>query len=507
MSENDNLYAVLRGAFPSDTEACCMELPDGSRLSYADIDTGSGRMAGMLRDLGVGRGDRVLVQVEKSPQAVLLYLGCLRAGAVFLPLNTAYKAREVEYFMGDATPRLAVCRPGDAAAFERLSAAGGGTRIETLGDGGDGSLMSRYADAPSDDMLAECARDDLAAILYTSGTTGRSKGAMLSHGNLSSNARVLHQLWGFGDGDVLIHALPIFHVHGLFIALHCSLLNGTPMIFQPRFDADAVIDAMPRATVLMGVPTFYVRLLDNPRFDRDSTRNMRLFVAGSAPLLPETFAAFETRTGHRILERYGMTEAGMITSNPLHGERVPGTVGYLLPGVSGRVADGDGNELPRGEVGVLEITGPNVFKGYWQMPEKTAGEFRDDGYFITGDNASMAEDGRISIVGRARDLVISGGYNVYPKEVELLIDVLPGVRESAVIGVPHPDFGEGVVAVVATDDPVTLDETAVIGALSNDLAAFKRPKRVFFTRELPRNTMGKVQKNRLREQYADAFSG
>ncbi len=505
MSQNENLYALLRGRFPADPDECCMELPDGSKISFADVDTGSGRMAGLLRNLGVEPGDRVLVQVDKSPEAVLLYLGCLRAGAVFLPLNSAYTAREVEYFIGDATPRLAVCRPGDQAAFEAMSAAGGGTRIETLGPAGDGSLMSLYARAPADDLLVARANDDLAAILYTSGTTGRSKGAMLSHGNLSSNALVLHEHWGFTPEDVLIHALPIFHVHGLFVALHCSLLNGTPMIFHTRFDADAVIDAMPRATVLMGVPTFYVRLLENPRFDRDATRNMRLFVAGSAPLLPETFAAFEARTGQRILERYGMTEAGMIVSNPLHGERLAGTVGYFLPGVTGRVADGDGNEVRRGEVGVLEIKGPNVFKGYWRMPEKTAEEFRADGHFITGDNATMAEDGRISIVGRAKDLVISGGYNVYPKEIELLIDVMPGVRESAVIGVPHPDFGEGVVAVVAVDEPAELDEAGVIDALSGSLAAFKRPKRVFFTRELPRNTMGKVQKNQLREQYAGTF--
>ncbi len=506
MNHNENLYAILKSHFPADDSACCMELSDGSQLTFGDVDARSGRMAGLLRALGVDVGDRVLVQVDKSPEAVMLYLGCLRAGAVFLPLNAAYTAREVEYFIGDATPSLAVCRPADATAFEALAAAGGGTRVQTLGANGDGTLMDRFADAPDDERVESRSHDDLAAILYTSGTTGRSKGAMLSHGNLSSNARVLHAHWGFTPDDVLIHALPIFHVHGLFVALHCSLLNGTRMIFQARFDADAVIDAMARATVLMGVPTFYVRLLENTRFDRHAVRRMRLFVAGSAPLLPDTFNAFEARTGHRILERYGMTEAGMITSNPLDGERLPGTVGYFLPGVSGRVADVDGNELPRGEVGVLEIKGPNVFRGYWCMPEKTAAEFRADGHFITGDNATMAADGRISIVGRAKDLVISGGYNVYPKEIELMIDVLPGVRESAVIGVPHPDFGEGVVAVISKQSSTALDEATVIDSLSGQLAAFKRPKRVFFTDELPRNTMGKVQKNTLRQKYADTFA-
>ncbi len=505
MSEDANLYTLLRGRFPADSEATCLELADGTCVSYGEIGARSGRLAGLLENLGVVPGDRVLVQVGKSPEAVVLYLACLRAGAIFLPLNTAYTAREVEYFLGDAEPRLVVCDPRAEAELAPL-AQQVNAMLLTLDTVGGGTLMGLDQEAPASDLVVPRAGDDLAAILYTSGTTGRSKGAMLSHDNLASNALVLHEYWGWRQGDVLIHALPIFHVHGLFVALHTALLNGSPMLWLEKFDADAIIARLPRATVLMGVPTFYVRLLEDPRLDRDLVSNMRLFVAGSAPLLEETFNGFEERTGHRILERYGMTEAGMITSNPYDGDRLAGTVGYFLPGVSGRVADEQGNEVARGEPGVLEIRGPNVFRGYWRMPEKTAEEFRADGHFITGDVATMAEDSRISIVGRAKDLVISGGYNVYPKEIELLIDAIPGVRESAVIGVPHPDFGEAVTAVVVPDGSTELDEAGVQSALAGELAKFKQPKRVYFVEELPRNTMGKVQKNQLREVYAATFT-
>jgi malonyl-CoA/methylmalonyl-CoA synthetase len=505
MSEDANLYTLLRGRFPADSEATCLELADGTCVSYGEIDARSGRLAGLLENLGVVPGDRVLVQVGKSPEAVVLYLACLRAGAIFLPLNTAYTAREVDYFLGDAEPRLVVCDPRAEAELAPL-AQQVNAMLLTLDTVGGGTLMGLDQEAPASDLVVPRAGDDLAAILYTSGTTGRSKGAMLSHANLASNALVLHEYWGWRQGDVLIHALPIFHVHGLFVALHTALLNGSPMLWLEKFDADAIIARLPRATVLMGVPTFYVRLLEDPRLDRDLVGNMRLFVAGSAPLLEETFNAFEERTGHRILERYGMTEAGMITSNPYDGDRLAGTVGYFLPGVSGRVADEQGNEVARGEPGVLEIRGPNVFRGYWRMPEKTAEEFRADGHFITGDVATMADDGRISIVGRAKDLVISGGYNVYPKEIELLIDAIPGVRESAVIGVPHPDFGEAVTAVVVRDGSTELDEARVQSALAGELAKFKQPKRVYFVEELPRNTMGKVQKNQLREVYAATYT-
>ncbi|MCB1878678.1 MAG: malonyl-CoA synthase [Gammaproteobacteria bacterium] len=502
---NGNLYTLFQSRFPTDPEACCFEKPDGSRVSYLETDRDSGRMAGVLRAAGVEPGDRVMVQVEKSVESALLYLACLRAGAVYLPLNTAYTVHEVAYFFEDAEPKLVVCSPQNRIGMAAMMNGRFGAQLHTLDGDATGSLMEALAQATEDDRITELDRDDLAAILYTSGTTGRSKGAMLSHDNLASNALALHQIWGWQESDVLIHALPIFHVHGLFVAIHCALLNGSPMLFLPKFDAGAILQRIPRATVLMGVPTFYTRLLERPELNRDLCANMRLFISGSAPLLAETFNEFEQRTGKRILERYGMTEAGMITSNPLIGERSAGSVGYFLPGVSGRVADDQGCEVARGTPGVLEITGPNVFKGYWRMPEKTATEFRADGYFITGDIASMTDDGRITIVGRAKDLIISGGFNVYPKEIELLIDEIDGVKESAVIGVPHPDFGEAVVAVLVADGSRLLTESDVIGQLAGRLAKFKQPKRVVLLPELPRNTMGKVQKNQLRELYKESF--
>jgi len=438
-----------------------------------------GGYAAALRARGARPGDRVLVQAEKSVEVALLYLACLRAGLICVPLNTAYTPAELAYFIADAEPAL-IFAPGhlDLAALEAPP-------------------------APFETVAGE--PDDLAAIIYTSGTTGRSKGAMLSHDNLASNALVLKDYWHWQSGDVLIHALPIYHVHGLFVALHGALLNGSTMLWHRGFDADAVLADLPRATILMGVPTFYVRLAAHPGLTRAAAAGMRLFVSGSAPLLDATFADFEAKTGHRILERYGMTEAGMICSNPYDGARLPGTVGYPLPGVAARVADETGAELPRGEPGVLEIKGPNLFKGYWRKPEKTAEEMRPDGYFITGDIATMAEDGRVAIVGRAKDLIIAGGLNIYPKEIELVLDALPGVVESAVIGVPHPDLGEAAVAVVVRGDPA-LDETAILAALA-DLARFKRPRRILFAESLPRNAMGKVQKAALRNAHRDLFGG
>ncbi|MCP5373700.1 MAG: malonyl-CoA synthase [Hyphomicrobiales bacterium] len=503
-----NLYDLFRSHFPQDPDALFLEVPDGQSVPYAALDGETGRLAALLDGLGVAAGDRVVVQVDKSPTAVLLYLACLRLGAVYVPLNTAYTADEVAYFLGDAGPRVFVCRPQDAERAQAVAAAAGVAHVLTLAADGGGTLAAGAAGLAPLDVVAERSCDDVAAILYTSGTTGRSKGAMLTLENLASNAQTLHALWGWVPGDVQLHALPIFHVHGLFVALHCALLNGSTTIFLPGFDPARVTGLLPRATVFMGVPTFYTRLLDHPDFGAGACASMRLFLAGSAPLLAETFDAFTARTGHRIVERYGMTETGMITSNPYAGgERVAGTVGYPLPDVIARVADGDGHELPRGETGVLEVKGPNVFKGYWNMPEKTAEEFRRDGFFITGDMATMAEDGRVTIVGRAKDLVISGGYNVYPKEIELLIDEVPGVRESAVVGLPHPDFGEGVTAVVVRDGGAgtEVDEAAILAALDGHLAKFKQPKRVFFVDELPRNTMGKVQKNELRTRYADTY--
>jgi malonyl-CoA/methylmalonyl-CoA synthetase len=420
-----------------------------------------------LARLGAAPGDRILVQAEKSIEAALLYLASLRAGLIYVPLNTAYTAAELSYFIEDVEPKL-VFAPGHRD-------------------------ISELDASPADFETVPRGPDDLAAILYTSGTTGRSKGAMLSHGNLASNALVLKDYWRWQPGDVLIHALPIYHVHGLFVALHGALLNGSTMVWHKGFDADAVLADMKRATILMGVPTFYVRLVAHPGLTREAVAKMRVFISGSAPLLEATFEAFEAKTGHRILERYGMTEAGMICSNPYEGARIPGTVGFPLPGVEARIRDE-----------VLEIRGPNLFKGYWRNPEKTAEEMRADGFFITGDIATMAEDGRVAIVGRAKDLIIAGGLNIYPREIELAIDVLPGVTESAVIGVPHPDLGEGVVAVVVRSDPA-LDEAAVLAGVA-DLARFKQPRRIIFAESLPRNAMGKVQKAALRETYRNLFA-
>jgi malonyl-CoA/methylmalonyl-CoA synthetase len=503
---NANLYTLFQGRFPKDADAVFLDGVDGRQLRYSEIPQRSGRMLSLLRQLGVHKGDRVVVQVNKSIEAVLLYLACLRAGAIYIPLNTAYTATEVAYFLSDATPRVFICTPANKAGLEAIAQDCGVAAVLSLGGAGDGELTAALVAQPASEDVVRVEAEELASILYTSGTTGRSKGAMLSHANLASNAQVLFDEWHWQQDDVLLHALPIFHVHGLFVALHCALLGGSRVIFLPRFDADTMLAKLPEATVMMGVPTFYTRLLEHADFGREACSGMRLFISGSAPLLAETHREFEARTGHRILERYGMTETGMITSNPYAGERLAGTVGYPLPGIDVRVADDSGNELPRGEAGVLEITGPNVFKGYWQMPDKTAEEFRADGFFITGDIAVMSDDGRVTIVGRAKDLIISGGFNVYPKEIEAQIDELRGVKESAVIGVPHADFGEAVTAVVVPDGSVSITEQSVVEALSDRLARFKQPKRVFVVDQLPRNTMGKVQKNVLRDTYKDTFA-
>ncbi|MEX0921166.1 MAG: malonyl-CoA synthase [Rhodovibrionaceae bacterium] len=499
-----NLYALFKSRFPEDRTACLLRLSEGRRLAYGEMEEAVGRLSALFAKLGLEPGDRVALQVEKSPENLYLYLAIVKTGAVLLPLNTAYTDEEVGYFLSDAEPKLLVCQPERAEGLAEVARRAGVGPVLTLDGDGGGSLMAEAEGLEPDHAIAERKAGDLAAICYTSGTTGRSKGAMLSHGNLASNALTLHKLWGFEAGDVLLHALPIFHVHGLFVAINTCLLNGGSMIWLPRFDAEQVIRLLPEATVMMGVPTFYVRLLKEAGFTRELTRHMRLFVSGSAPLLEETFAAFEERTGQRILERYGMTETGMITSNPYAGERRAGTVGFPLPDLSVRICGAEGRALPPGEVGVLEVKGPNVFNGYWRQPEKTAEEFRDDGYFVTGDLAVQDRDGVISIVGRSKDLVISGGFNVYPKEIELVIDALPGIGESAVIGLPHPDFGEAVTA-VATRSGET-DEAAVIAACKAQLANFKVPKRVFFVDALPRNAMGKVQKNLLRETYGATFA-
>ncbi len=505
---SENLFETFRRSFPADPAARpFLERPDGSALSYADLFDLSGRMANALVDLGVKPGDRVAAQVEKSPEALMVYLASLRAGAAYLPLNTAYTAGEIRYFLGDAEPTVFVCRPELLEPMQALANELGVPQAVSLGEAGEGSLMERtqaasprFADVPR-------TSDDLAAILYTSGTTGRSKGAMLSHGNLASNAQALQQAWRFTAEDRLLHALPIFHTHGLFVATNVTLMTGSSMILLPRFDAGEIIRLLPKATVMMGVPTFYTRLLARPDFTRELVSHMRLFVSGSAPLSAETHKEFEARTGHAILERYGMTETNMNTSNPYDGARIPGAVGFPLPGVEVRVTDPEtGRELPRGEVGMIEIRGPNVFKGYWRMPEKTKAEFREDGFFISGDLGYYDERGYLRISGRGKDLIISGGFNVYPAEVEGAIEALPGVAECAVIGVPHPDFGEGVVAVVIAKPDATLDEREMQKALTSELAKYKLPKRIFVADALPRNAMGKVQKKDLRERHKDAFA-
>ncbi len=500
-----NLYDLIRRSAPADPGAPLLETPDGKRYAWGDLDRLTGQLANALQDQGVAPGDRVAVQVEKSPEAVFLYLACLRAGAVYLPLNTGYTLAELDYFFADAEPAVIVCDPERAAAIAGLERAVG-ARVLTLDGAGQGSLTEAAAPTPVAFETVARSPDDLAAILYTSGTTGRAKGAMLSHGNLASNALTLRDAWGFSGADVLLHMLPIYHTHGLFVAINTTLLAGARMIWLKHFEPGAVIAALPRATVTMGVPTYYVRLLARADFTAAVCAHMRLFTSGSAPLLEETFQAFEARTGQRILERYGMTETGMNTSNPLDGERRAGTVGPALPGVEIRVADEAGRVLAAGETGILEVRGPNVFRGYWRLPEKTREEFREGGFFVTGDIVRIDQDGYVAIVGRAKDLIISGGLNIYPKEVESVIDGLDGVQELAVIGVPHPDFGEGVLAVVKRRDGAgALDADTVIAGARAQLAGFKTPKQVVFVDELPRNSMGKVQKNLLRDAYRDAF--
>lgn len=481
-------------------------LADGSEVSYAAFLAEAARFAHLLRAEGVEPGERVAVQVEKSPHMLALYAACAQAGAIFLPLNTAYTVDELTYFIEDSGARMVVCDPAGAAGLRPLAERVGAV-LHTLDAAGGGSLVERAAGMDGDFPTTPRAVDDLAAFLYTSGTTGRSKGAMLTQGNLLSNAETLVDYWRFTDKDVLLHALPIFHTHGLFVATNIMLLAGGPMIFLAKFDLDAMIAAMPRATTMMGVPTFYTRLLDDPRFTGDLTQHMRLFVSGSAPLLAETHRQFEDRTGHRILERYGMTETNMNTSNPYEGERRAGAVGFPLPGIDLKITNpATGEALAPGEVGQIEVRGPNVFKGYWQMPEKTAEELRPDGFFITGDLGRVDEDGYVHIVGRNKDLIISGGYNIYPKEIELLLDEAPGVLESAVIGVPHPDFGETVVGVLVPEPGAVLDLGAIGAGVAASLARFKHPRKLLVIDDLPRNTMGKVQKNVLREEYAGLFA-
>ena len=510
---NSNLFVALRAGFPGDLDGTAIETADGpgAPLYYRwrDLERGSAMLANLLLSLDLPDGARIAVQTEKSVEALMLYLAVLRAGFVYLPLNTAYQAGEIEYFIGNAEPSLVVCSSRNFGWVSKLAFKAGTKNVFTLDDDRRGSLLDRAALMSDQHQPAQRTEGDLAAILYTSGTTGRSKGAMLTHGNLLSNARVLKDYWGWRADDVLIHALPIFHVHGLFVASHGALLAGAKMIWFGRFDSRKVVERLPEATVFMGVPTLYGRLLAEPGLSRQACAHMRLFIAGSAPLLIETFNEWRARTGHTILERYGMSETVMLTSNPYdghQGERRGGTVGLPLPGVGLRIRDDKGHPLPSGEIGHIEVKGPNVFKGYWRMPEKTAEDFTTDLWFKTGDVGKIGGDGYVSIVGRSKDLIISGGYNVYPAEVEECINQMPGVAESAVIGVPHADFGEAVVALVVGRPGAALDGAEITGALKTRIANFKVPKALFVVDDLPRNAMGKVQKNQLREQHRALFT-
>ncbi|WP_447743763.1 malonate--CoA ligase [Variovorax boronicumulans] len=508
-SPNANLFAALRAAFPADLDAIAVETESGLHYSWRDLDRASAMIANLLDGLKLEKGARVAVQVEKSVEAMLLYLATLRAGYVFLPLNTAYQSAEIEYFIGNAEPAVVVCTGRNAAWVRPIAEAAGTRHVFTLDDDRTGTLLDAAARCSDCHTVALKKPDDLAAILYTSGTTGRSKGAMLTHRNLLSNAEVLKDYWGWTKGDVLIHALPIFHVHGLFVALHGALLNGSKILWFSKFDPKRIVAKLPEATVFMGVPTLYVRLLAEPGLTREAVRTMRLFVAGSAPLLIETFDEWRERTGHTILERYGMSETAMLTSNPYDaakGERRGGTVGFALPGVQLRVRDDEGKDLPTDEIGGIQVKGPNVFAGYWRMPEKTKEEFTADGFFKTGDVGKIDARGYITIVGRSKDLIISGGYNVYPAEIEGYINEMAGVAESAVIGVPHPDFGEVGVAIVIPKGGATIDADAIVAELKAKLANFKIPKRCFVVPELPRNTMGKVQKALLRAEHKGLFA-
>ena len=510
MSLKHNLYCLFENRIAHEGAKPAFVTPGGPATTYAELGKLVARMANALAAAGVKAGDRVTVQVDKSLPNAVLYLACLKAGAVFNPLNSGYTAAELDYFLGDAEPSLLVCQKSSLGLLEPIARSRGIAATLLLEPDGSGSLTELAGGQSDHHATAVCAADDLASLIYTSGTTGRSKGAMITHGNLVSNTQALCDTWRVTGDDALLHALPIFHVHGLFVALNTMLAQGAKILWLPKFDHEQVMRLLPEATVMMGVPTFYTRLLSSPAFGRETCRNMRLFVSGSAPLLAETHSEFKERTGHAILERYGMTETGMITSNPYAADgRIAGTVGYPLPGIAVRLADTDGSVLSPGEIGVIEVKGPNVFKGYWRNPQKTKEEFRSDGYFVTGDLGAIENDGRVSIVGRAKDLIITGGLNVYPKEIEDELNLLPGVSEAAVVGIPHPDFGEGVIAVLARASGAAgtglASEGAIIKQLEGRLAKFKCPKRVLIVDELPRNAMGKVQKAELRKTYGLLF--
>jgi malonyl-CoA/methylmalonyl-CoA synthetase len=503
---SENLFSVFTAQAPADRSKPFIERPDGSVITYQDMETDTARIANILSAMGLKPGDRVAVQVDKSAEVLLVYLACLRLGAVYIPFNAAYTIAELRYLLADAEPKLFICKPERFAESAELAGELGIVHIWTLGVARDGTLLEELGRAKTSFTDHACTGDDMAAILYTSGTTGRSKGAMLSHGNLASNARALNAIWRFTGEDRLLHALPIFHTHGLFVATNIALMAGASMLLLPTFDIRDIMRLLPRSTVMMGVPTFYTRLLAQVDFTAETAKNIRLFISGSAPLAATTHREFSARTGHAILERYGMTETNMNTSNPYEGDRIPGSVGKPLPGVDIRIADpASGEEVQTGDVGQIEIRGPNVFKGYWRSPEKTKAEFRPDGFFMSGDLGFQDDKGYIHIVGRNKDLIISGGFNVYPAEVEGVIEEIAGVAQCAVIGAPHADFGEAVVAVVVPKPGAKLSEDGIARTISEQLASYKRPKHIAITSELPLNAMGKVQKNVLRERYRSIF--
>ena len=500
-----NLYNLFKERFPQDLTKSFIETKDGKQYSYQELINLTSTYESTMANAGIVKGDRVIFQVKKSPEAIFLYLACLKLGAIAVPLNNSYTASELSYFLDDIEPGMVVCDPASPIIKDKLLHARDRTSLLTLDEHGKGSLFKNADNFSHSVQVADVIGGDVACILYTSGTTGKPKGAMITHGNLSSNALTLQQCWGFNKDDILLHALPIFHVHGLFVALNCALLSGTPMIFLAEFNVDDIIKFLPRATVLMGVPTFYTRLLSHPGLDSSTLKNMRLFISGSAPLLKEVSDDFYTKTGHRILERYGMTETVMIASNPLKGERIPGTVGQALANIDVRITTEDDKTLEVGVTGNIQVSGPNVFKGYWRNPEKSQEEFTKDGFFKTGDVGFLDDKGYLTIVGRSKDLIISGGYNVYPKEIENIMNTLDGIHESAVIGVPHPDFGEGVIAVIVKEKNNKFDESNLKSLLKQELATYKVPKRIFDISEMPINVMGKVQKNSLRDKYRHVF--
>ena len=498
---SENLYNILRYRFPKNRGAKFIETPNDRSIMYDDVDRLTAIFAAAMLNLGIDRGHRLLVSIDKSPEAILIYLAALRLEAIFVPLNPTYTDREFKYFLENSTPTVVILRNKKDKA-KIATAKQMGAKVATINTSNEGSFIDLANVCKPFNLINATKKTQPAAILYTSGTTGKPKGVVLTHGNLSSNGKTLHHVWGFQPGDVLLHALPVFHVHGLFVAIHCAMLNASKIIYLEKFDIDLVIDQLQRATVMMGVPTFYTRLLKHPSLDASLCKNMRLFISGSAALLPQTWIDFKAKTKHEIIERYGMSEAGMITSNPLNGERLPGTVGFTLPDIEVRVTSEDGTKLSSGKIGVLEVKGPNVFSGYWRRPELTATEFRSDGFFISGDMATVSASGRIKIVGRNRDLIISGGLNVYPNEIEDSLNILPGIIESAVIGVIHPDLGESVVACIVTEASFQCDENEIIDALKNQLASYKVPRRIIRLESLPKNIMGKIQKNMLRQRYS-----